>query len=70
MQQLGVLSEAAKKNGSKGVLPREKNGNLNNEEMGLILQDIEGHSNQVKALWKNIHNLRATIASMKEDKIS
>ena len=65
-----MLSEAAKKNGSKGVLPRKKNGNLNNEEMGLILQDIEGHSNQVKALWKKIHNLQDTIVSLREDKIS
>ena len=61
---MGVQSEIGEKNGSKIVLPRKKNGDLSNEEMGLILEDIEGHSNQVKALKMKIHNLEATIVSL------
>ena len=50
LKQLGVNSEVGKNNGSKIVLPANKNGDLTEQEMGLILQDIEGHSSQVKAL--------------------
>ena len=46
-----------------------RNGNLNEQEMGLILQDIEGHSNQVKALRKKIHKLEDTIASLEGFKV-
>ena len=46
-----------KKNGSKIVLPAVKNGDLTDQEMGLILQDIEGHNSQVKTLEKKIDRL-------------
>ena len=70
LQQLGVQSEAAKKRGSNIFFPPEKNGNLNNEEMGLILQDMEGHSNKVKALERWISRLQTTIASLKKELVS
>ena len=69
LQQLGVRSEAAEKNGSKGFLPKERKGDLNEEEMGLILRDMEGHSNLVKTLERKISKLEKTIALMEENKI-
>ena len=57
-----------KKTGSNIVWPPQRDGNLNEEEMGLILEDIEGHYNEVKALERKITRLRSTIAAMEEDK--
>ena len=68
LQQLGVISEAAKKNGSKGFLPAGKNGDLNEQEMGLILRDVEGYSSQVKALEKKISRLEQTVKSMQAER--
>ena len=68
LQQLGVISEAAKKNGSKGFLPAGKNGDLNEQEMGRILLDVEDYSSQVKALERKISRLEQTIKWMQAEK--
>ena len=57
-----------KVHGSKGFLPAGKNGDLNEQEMGLILRDVEGYNSQVKALEKKISRLEQTIKSMKAER--
>ena len=68
LQRLGVQSEESKKTGTNIVFPPERNGVLNEEEMGLILEDIEGHYKQVKTLERKISRLQATITTLEEER--